>query len=99
MDDIKEQQENAKPAKTERIPCNRCGGPRIHELKFTHHGSGADPDPDFYYEAWTDELWVCCGCEMGHLSTSLGIGGCPARSGGAARGSSVSAENTREKTI
>ena len=63
--------------KLSRIPCNRCGGPRIHELKFTHHGSGADPDPDFYYEAWTDELWVCCGCEMAALVHHWELVGAP----------------------
>jgi hypothetical protein len=77
MSDIKEQQENPKPAKTERSSCNRCGGPRIHELKFTHRGSDADPNSGDYYEAWTDELWVCCGCEMATLVHHWELVGAP----------------------
>jgi hypothetical protein len=46
-------------------------------LKFTHRGSGAEPDPDFYYEAWTDELWVCCGCEMSTLVHHWELVGAP----------------------
>ena len=50
-----------------RLWCNKCGGSRIHSLKFTHYASDGDPSEDRYYEAWSDSLWVCCGCESASL--------------------------------
>ncbi|MFZ0731768.1 MAG: DUF4145 domain-containing protein [Candidatus Sulfotelmatobacter sp.] len=57
---------NGKP-ETRRIWCNKCGGARIHEWKFTHHGHEGDPSEDQYFEEWTDSLWACCGCESAVL--------------------------------
>ena len=51
----------------QRIFCNTCGGARLHELKFTHHGQSDDPAEDRFLEEWTDSLWVCCGCESATL--------------------------------
>jgi hypothetical protein len=66
MSDENEQQES-KATETMRISCNKCGGPRIHVLKCTHSAHEGDPTEDSYLEAWTDCLWVCCGCESATL--------------------------------
>lgn len=53
--------------KRERIWCNKCGGARNHDLKYTHQGQEGDPSEDQFFEGWTDCLWVCCGCESAVL--------------------------------
>jgi hypothetical protein len=60
------EQGSGKP-KRERIWCNKCRGPRIHELQHTHYGQEGDPIEDQFFEKWTDSLWACCGCESAIL--------------------------------
>ena len=61
------QEVDAHGAMSTRMPCNRCEGTTKHELKCVHQGGNGDPTEDQYYEEWTDELWVCCGCESATL--------------------------------
>lgn len=67
MSDTDETIGNVSNPATKRIFCNKCRGQRTHALKFIHHGQEGDPSEDQYFEAWTDSLWVCCGCETATL--------------------------------
>jgi hypothetical protein len=63
MSGVVDRQDNTAKRETKSVWCNKCGGPRTHELKYTHCGQEGDPSEDRYFEQWTDSLWVCCGCE------------------------------------
>jgi hypothetical protein len=67
MSNTAEQEEGSGKPKRERMWCNKCGGPRIHELQHTHYGQEGDPSEDQFFEGWTDSLWACCGCESAVL--------------------------------
>lgn len=47
--------------------CNKCSGPRKHELRHTQQGQDGDASEDRFFEGWTDSLWTCRGCESSIL--------------------------------
>ena len=67
MSDESDANESDSNRKTCRIYCNTCRGTTRHALEFTHHGQDGDPSEEQYLAEWTDELWVCCGCETATL--------------------------------